>query len=235
MKAADNKAGSIMAIRPAHAQADPAALCTAPALWLEEFRTTDSAEAGQFLTQTYDGGWRMKDLSLRSLTHRRYHTPALRLDEVRLTGTGRCALHATDHFSVVVMGGWLDRNDASRTVEAAEPTLVTPDLPFVLEFGNGRLWLVSVDVTLLRRVAAEGPVPLPRDIRFLGNRPHTPMDSQMVCRAIGSLAATFASSGMAQRPLIVGAAVKSVAATLLESYPTNINAGRHAMLEVFER
>ncbi len=59
----------------------------------------------------------------------RFCTPALRLDEVSLTGKGRCALHTTDHFSVVVMGGWLDQNDASRTVEAAEPTLVTPDLP----------------------------------------------------------------------------------------------------------
>jgi AraC-like DNA-binding protein len=234
MTTTDNRAGSNMAIRPAHAQAYPAALCTAPALWLEEFRTTDPAEARRFLSQAYDGGWDMKDLSLRSLTHRRYHTPALRLDEVSLTGRGRCALHITDHssVSVVVTGGWLDRDDPARTVEAAAPTLVTPDLPCVLEFGNGRLWLVSVDMTLLHRVAAEGPMPLPQDIRFLGNRPHTPTDSQTVCRTIDSLAATFASSGMAQRPLIVGTAVKSAAATLLESYPTNINAGQHTMLEV---
>jgi AraC-like DNA-binding protein len=232
MTTTDNRADSTMATLRAQQQADSAPLCTAPALWLQKFRTTDPVEARQFLRQAYEGDWWMNDLSLRSLTYRRYHTRALRLDEVSLTGRGRSTLHTTDHVSVVVTGGWMAREDATRPVEAAEPTLITPDLPCALELGDGRFSLVSLHVALLRRVAAEGSVPLPQDIRFLDNRPHSPMDSQTVCRTMGSLAETLASSGMAQRPLIVSAAVRSAAATLLECYPTNINAGRDTMLEM---
>ena len=109
MTTTDNRAGSNMAIRPVHAQADRPRCALPRHCGCRSFTPPTRWRRDQFLSRAYDGGWRMKDLSLRSLTYRRYDAPALRLDEVSLTGTGRCALHATDHVTVVARGGWLDR------------------------------------------------------------------------------------------------------------------------------
>lgn len=195
-----------------------------PALWHEDFHTTDPAQARSFLYQAYDGGWRTEPGGPGSLTHSRYHARYLRLDEVTLTGRVRLVL-CPKQVTVVASRGWLRWAGERNLKGPGEPIVVTPDRPYVLNLKDARLSVVTIDGQLLRRVAVERWMPPPDDIRFRNSLPRSAMDSQTLCRTMAFVSETFASSGMARRPLLVAAAVDAAAAAVLECYPTNVVTG----------
>jgi AraC-like DNA-binding protein len=158
------------------------------------------------------------------VTHRRYESPLMAVDEVQIQGQISCAIPAAD--SVVVIqpraGSVTVTENGMRPPDS--PVLVAHGMSCVLRFHGARFHVVSIKQDVLFKVAADTDAPLPPRIQFLNCRPRSRPGVRAWHRALDYVTDTFTSADTAQQPLIAGAAAPLLATALLECYPSNATA-----------
>ncbi len=195
------------------------------ALRRQEFRTAIPETASRFFDTAYAPGWRLTELKPGSeIFHRRAEANALVLDEIQMQGRANCAVNPGNRVIVIQpRAGTVCFSGDEQRSNSEEPVLCAPGLRGVLELSDAHFDVVSIDASMLRAAAADLPVPLPAEIRFLHHRPASADDSQAWRRTLDYVSATFGTASAVNQPLIVAAAVRMVAATLLECFPSTLD------------
>ncbi|BBX75827.1 hypothetical protein MSHI_37330 [Mycobacterium shinjukuense] len=200
-----------------------------PALRHERFHTDDPDTAKRFFERAYTPGWQIGRLATGSaITHRRYQTAMITVDEVLIEGEFSCDIRAVDAVIVI------HPRAGSLTVEAGgepetpmdAPTVAGDGVPCLLHAKTARFAVVSIATKMLRKVAGEHDAPVPMQIQFLGRHPRSRAALDSWQRALDYVVATFACADTAQRPLIIDAGAQLLAAALLESFPSNVTAAQ---------
>jgi AraC-like DNA-binding protein len=190
-----------------------------------QFHTTDPDAARRFFESAYTPGWRISTLTNGSaVTHRRIETDSISVDELVMKGRVGCEIHPTG--SVVVIqprSGLLTAvGDVGFRLDTA--VIAAPNLPCILHGDSARFHVVSIDLRLLGRVAADINGPLPQQIQFLDCRPRSEQVARAWLRALDYVITSFESADTAQQPLIVAAAAQLLGAAALECFSSNVNA-----------
>jgi AraC-like DNA-binding protein len=195
------------------------------ALWREEFRANDPATARHFFETAYQPGWQVTGLKAGSeVLHRRSETSLMILDEICLPGQVNCTVQPGDRVVVIQprVGTVRCAGDDERQRED-DPVLFARGLDSVLHLSDAAFAVISIDTSVLRAVAAEVPVPLPAEIRFLEARPRSAATTRAWQRTVDYVSATLTSPDAARQPLIVAAAARTVAAALLECFSSTFD------------
>jgi AraC-like DNA-binding protein len=116
------------------------------------------------------------------------------------------------------------------TTTVDTPVIVADGMPCVLQANSARFNVMTIDVKLLRKVAAQRNAPLPLLIQFMSSRPRLRAVVRTWHRALDYVIASCACSDTAQQPLTVAAAAQLLAAALLECFPSNATAGQDLLV-----
>lgn len=208
--------------------ADPSVETRAPeAVRYKKFHTADSETARQFFAQAYQPGWRTSSLTGgSSVTHQRFESEAVTIDEVLIEGRVGCEIRTTD--AVVVIhpraGSLTLAGDPGIRMET--PVIASEGLPCAVQANTARFHVVRMDLRHLSQVAAEKTGPLPQQIRFTSCRPRSMAVSRAWGQALDYVIASFSYAEAAQQPLMVNAAGHLLGAALLECFPSNMSDGQ---------
>ncbi|OBK11118.1 AraC family transcriptional regulator [Mycobacterium asiaticum] len=191
----------------------------------EHFHTTDGEAAKRFFERAYTPGWRISNLTAGSaLTHRRFQAESFLLDEVELQGRAGYEIHTAESLVVIQprAGKLTVAGERGSRVETA--VIATAGMPCVLWADNARFHVVSLDLRLLSKVAADRSGPLPQQVQFMDWRPRSEQAARAWVRAVDYVVESFESAGTDQQPLIISAAAHLLGAATLECFPSNVNA-----------
>jgi AraC-like DNA-binding protein len=193
----------------------------------KKFHTADTETARQFFAQAYQPGWRISSLTGgSSVTHQRFESEAVTIDEVLIEGRVGCEIRTTD--AVVVIhpraGSLTLAGDPGIRMET--PVIASEGLPCAIQANTARFHVVRMDLRHLSQVAAERTGPLPQQIRFTSCRPRSMAVSRAWDQALDYVIASFSYAEAAQQPLVVNAAGQLLGAALLECFPSNMSDGQ---------
>jgi AraC-like DNA-binding protein len=202
----------------------PAELLPASALRHGQFHTTDSDAAKRFFDSAYTPGWRISTLTNGSaITHRRFEADPVTVDEVVVKGRVGCEIRPAGSVLVIQPRSGLLATAGDDAFRLDTAVIAAADMPCVLRADNARFHIVSMDVRLLGKVAADINGPLPQQIQFLDCRPRSDLVARAWLRALDYVVASFDSADTAQQPLVVAAAGHLLAAAALECFSSNVN------------
>jgi hypothetical protein len=182
-----------------------------------QFYTVDSNAAMRFFESAYTPGWRISSLTDGStVTHRRSEADSITVDELSMKGRVGCEIQSTGSVLVIQprAGSLTAAGNVAFRLDTA--VIVAGELPCVLRVDSARFHVVSIDVRLLGKVAADMNGPLPQQIQFLDCRPRSEQVARTWLRALDYVIASFESADTAQQPLVVAAAAHLLAAAVLE-------------------
>jgi AraC-like DNA-binding protein len=208
-----------------HFGADPSRLANPAVVSYDQFRSADADTVRRFFSGAYTPGWKLAGLvDGATITHRRCQSAGLTLDEVLIQGRANIEMACGDCVLVIQprAGSLAVTGGSPHAVD--NPLLVAHGTSCVLDVNTARFHVVSVATDVLRKVAADRHLPLPRRIQFLNTRPRSPGAVRAWHRALDYVTATFASADTARQPLTVASAATLLAAMLLECYPSNVTA-----------
>lgn len=191
----------------------------------ERFHTDDPRAATRFFAGAYAPGWRLGGLAGgASLTHRRFETDAVTIDELLIEGRVGFEIRPADTAVVIQprAGSLSVANGPGSRVDTA--LLVTDDLPCVLQADTARLHVVSMDVRELSSVAGGLDGPLPQRVQFPDCRPRSSSVARAWNQALDYAIGAYGSQDTARQPLIVAATAQLLGAALLECFPSNVTA-----------
>ncbi|MDP7725799.1 helix-turn-helix transcriptional regulator [Mycobacterium sp. TY814] len=193
----------------------------------EKFHTSDSEAAQRFFAQAYHPGWRISSLAGgSSVTHHRFVSEAVTVDELLIEGRVGCEIRATDAAVVIHprAGSLTLAGDPGTRMDT--PVIAADDLPCAIQANTARFHVVQLDLRHLTQVAADRNGPLPQQIRFAGCRPRSTAVARTWSQALDYVIAGFSHAETAQQPLVVGAAGHLLGAALLECFPSNMSDGQ---------
>jgi len=186
----------------------------------EVFVTTDPATARRFFSEAYNPRWQLTGLPSGCVVHHtRRRAGPVWIDIISVQGNGRLVAWPTDDTVVVLTP--LHHADGIPGA-AREPSVATPDVPYAMDLDNVSLSVVNLDAAVLRRAAVELAVPVPQQIRFLGHRAHSPELVEIWLRTIEYTEALLSAAHAMPNSPAVRIAVRTLAATALEYFHTNI-------------
>lgn len=196
----------------------------------EKFYTAESQAARQFFAHAYTPGWRTSSLSTgSSVTHHRFESDAVTIDEVLIEGRVGCEIRTTD--AVVVIhpraGSLTLAGDPGTRMDS--PVIAADGLPCAVQANTARFHVVRMDLRHLTQVAAEKAGPLPQQIRFASCRPRSTAVARTWTQALDYVIASFSYAETAQQPLVVAAAGHLLGAALLECFPSNMSDGQELL------
>lgn len=191
----------------------------------DQFRSADAGAARRFFSAAYAPAWQLRSFTSGStVTHRRCETAGMMLDDVLIQGRAQFEISCDERILVVQpRSGSLTATGGS-SLAPDSPRLVAAGLPCLLEANTARFQIISVAADVLRKVAADRHLPLPRRIQFLAARPRSRAAVRAWHRALDYVTATFGSAETARQPLTVASTAALLAAMLLECYPSNVTA-----------
>lgn len=208
--------------------ADRSADTRAPeAVRYTKFHTADSETARQFFAKAYQPGWRISSLTTgSSITHQRFESQTVTIDEVLIEGRVGCEIRTTDAAVVIHprAGSLTLAGDPGIRMET--PVIASDGLPCAIQANTARFHVVRMDLRHLSQVAAEKTGPLPQQIRFTSCRPRSMAVSRAWVQALDYVIASFSYAEAAQQPLVVNAAGHLLGAALLECFPSNMSDGQ---------
>ncbi|WP_310776771.1 helix-turn-helix transcriptional regulator [Mycobacterium sp. Z3061] len=192
-----------------------------------KFHTSDSETAKRFFAEAYQPGWRTTSLpGGSSVTHQRFESEPVTIDEVLVEGRVGCEIRATD--AVVVIhpraGSLTLAGDPGTRMDT--PVIAADGLPCAIQANTARFHVVRMDLRHLTQVAAEKTGPLPQNIRFASCRPRSMSVARTWTQALDYVIASLSYAETAQQPLVVNAAGNLLGAALLECFPSNMNDGQ---------
>lgn len=189
----------------------------------EQFRTSDTQAARQFLTGAYTPGWRIADVTGRfAVTHRRSRTVSVAVDEVLIRGRAALDIPATEAPVVIQpRAGSLSVGDGPLAA-ADSPVLVARGVPCALRVDGARFDVVSVAPDALLRVAAACGAPVSQQAPFPHLRPRSRAAVRGWHRTLDYVTATLSSPDTAQQPLMAAAIAPLLAGALLECFPSTV-------------
>lgn len=190
------------------------------------FHTADPVAAQKFFGNAYHPGWRITEFTKGStVTHRRCAAELITVDDIAIQGRADCEIRTARGFVVIQprSGSLLAVGDGVPNTDT--PLLTVGGFPRLLRLSNVRFSVASVDAGLLQQVAAGRQTPMPPQVEFLSSRPRTPGAARIWRDAFDYVAGSFAAAETARHPLLVAAAVRLLAAALLECFPSNITTG----------
>ncbi|OBK31124.1 AraC family transcriptional regulator [Mycobacterium asiaticum] len=193
----------------------------------EKFHTADSESARRFFASAYPPGWRITSLANgSSVSHRRFATDSVTVDELLIEGRMGCEIRTSDAVVVVHprAGSLTLAGNSARRVDT--PVIAADDLPCAIQADTARFHVVSMNQRQLSQSAADRSGPLPQSIRFASCRPCSAAMTHAWTRALDYVVASFSYAETAQHPLIVGAGAQLLGAALLECFPSNVNDGQ---------
>jgi AraC-like DNA-binding protein len=193
-----------------------------PVVRREKFHTDDAAQAKRFFTSAYEPGWQVPGLTDGAqVSHDRAATDGLTIDDVQVSGhvdltmrQGKCIVVVQPRGGAVTCAG-----DERR--DLAEPILLSGRAR-TLMLDDASFEVISVDARVIREVAAELPVALPAEMRFVDRRPRSAAGLRAWHRTLDYVTAMIQSPDTPHQPLIVAAAARAMAATLLDSFASNV-------------
>lgn len=196
----------------------------------EKFHSSDSEAAARFFAGAYTPGWRISSLGRgTSITHRRFRTDAVTIDELVVEGRVGCEIRTDD--SVVVLqpraGSLMVAGDLGTRVDSA--VIAADGLPCVIQADTARFHVVTMEQRQLSQVAAEKNGPLPQQIRFASCRPRSSPVARAWVQALDYAVTSFSNAETAQHPMMVGAAAHLLGAAVLECFPSNVNDGQDVL------
>jgi AraC-like DNA-binding protein len=188
-----------------------------------EFQTDDAARAKRFFAEAYEPGWQLCGLTDGArIMHDRAETESLTIDDVRLTGGVDAAVRPGERIVVVQPRGGTVMCAGDERRDPAEPILLSGRAR-TLVLADATFEVISIDARMVRAVAADVPVALPTDIRFLDRRPRSAAGLRAWHRTLDYVAAMIQSPDTPHQPLIIAAAARALAATLLDSFASNLD------------
>ncbi len=197
----------------------------------EKFHTAEPEAAKQFFAQAYQPGWRTSTLpSGSSVTHQRFETDPVTIDEVLIEGRVGCEIRSTDAVVVVIhprAGSLTLAGDPGTRLET--PVIAADGVPCAIQANTSRFHVVRMDLRHLTQVAVDKSGPLPQQIRFTGCRPRSMALSRTWSQALDYVIASFSYAETAQQPLVVNAAAHLLGAALLECFPSNMSDGQDVL------
>ncbi|MCQ4362916.1 MAG: AraC family transcriptional regulator [Mycobacterium sp.] len=222
-----------MTTAPYHPEetADRSAETRAPdAVRYAKFHTGEPEAARKFFAQAYQPGWRTSSLTGgSSVTHQRFESDAVTIDEVLIEGRVGCEIHA--HDAVVVIhpraGSLTLAGDPGNRMDT--PVIAAEGLPCAIQANTARFNVVRMDLRHLTQVAADKTGPLPQQIRFANCRPRSAAVARAWSQALDYVIASFSYAETAQQPLMVNAAAQLLGAALLEGWPSNMSEGQDVL------
>lgn len=199
---------------------------TGSAVRYDKFHTADSQAAKAFFASAYSPGWRITSLARgSSITHRRFETDAVTIDELLVEGRMGVEIRPADTAVVVV------QPRAGSLTVAGEPNarldtamIAAAGLPCALQADTARFHVVGVDTRQLSKVAAEVNGPLPQRIQFNECRPRSGPCSKAWLQALDYAITSFGSADATRHPLIVAAAAHLLGSAVLECFASNVTA-----------
>ena len=197
---------------------------TAAAVRYHKFHTAESEAARQFFAQAYQPGWRISSLATgSSVTHQRFESDAVSIDEVLIEGRMGCEIRCTDGVVVVQprAGALTLAGDPLARLET--PMIAADGLPCAVQANTARFQAVQMDLRHLAQAAADKLGPLPQQIRFASCRPRSKAAARAWIQALDYAIASFSYAETAQQPLVVMAAGNLLGAALLECFSSNIS------------
>lgn len=192
-----------------------------------KFHTAESEAAKRFFAQAYQPGWRTSSLTGgSSVTHQRFESAAVTIDDVLIEGRVDCEIRTTD--AVVAIhpraGSLTLAGDTGSRLDT--PVIAADGLPCAIQANTARFHVVHMDLRHLAQVAAEKTGPLPQQIRFASCRPRSTAAARAWSQALDYVIASFSYAETAQQPLLVNAAGQLLGAALLECFPSNMSDGQ---------
>lgn len=190
-----------------------------------QFQTADPVAAQRFFDDAYESGWHLDWLADGStLTHRRFDAGPVTVDEMLLDGRFGCEIQSPGPVVVI-------QPRAGSLVMAGEPMpiadtplLATSELPCLLQATAAHFHVVRVESSLLRKIAVDRQVPLPQQLQFTSAHPSSRAVVRVWQLALDYVLASFGSAEVVHLPMIVNAGSQLLAAALLETFPSNVNA-----------
>jgi AraC-like DNA-binding protein len=208
-----------------HSRAVSSRLAGPAAVSYDQFRAADAASVRRYFWGAYTPGWELTALTSGStITHRRCESAGLTLDEVLVQGRACFEISCGESFLVIQPRVGSLTVTGESTPAADGPLLVVPGTSRVLDVNTARFQVISVAADVLRKVAADRHLPLPRRILFLNTRPRSRAAVRSWHRGLDYVTATLGSADTARQPLTVASAAALLAALLLECYPSNVTA-----------
>lgn len=192
-----------------------------------QFRTSHPDAMRRFFAGAYAPGWGINRLGKgAAVTHRRCETRSMTIDEVLIQARIDCEISADESVIVIQPRAGSLTVTGEKPLAPDFPVLVAHGMPCGLHVNTARFDVVTIAADVLHRVAAEGPAPLPQQIRFAGRRPRSRAAVRGWHRALDYVTATFASPDTVGQPLLAAAAAPLLATALLECYPSTVTAER---------
>ncbi|MHA7650091.1 helix-turn-helix transcriptional regulator [Mycobacterium sp. ML4] len=192
-----------------------------------KFHTAEPEAARRFFAQAYCPGWRTSSLTAgASLTHHRFETDAVTVDEVLIEGRLGCEIRTSDAVVVIQprAGSLTLAGDPGTRMDS--PVIAADGLPCAIQANTARFHVVRMDLRHLSQVAADKTGPLPQQIRFASCRPRSAAVAQTWQQALDYIIASFSYADTAHQPLVVNAATNLLGAALLECFPSNMSEGQ---------
>ncbi|WP_156298270.1 helix-turn-helix transcriptional regulator [Mycobacterium paragordonae] len=192
-----------------------------------KFHTADSNAAKRFFAEAYHPGWRITSLTNgSSVTHQRFESEAVTVDEVLIEGRVGCEIRSTDAVVVVHprAGSLTLAGDPGTRMDT--PVIAADGLPCAIQANTARFHVVRMDLRQLTQVAADKTGPLPQQIRFASCRPRSMAVSRTWAQALDYVIASYSYAETARQPLVVNAAAHLLGAALLECFPSNMSDGQ---------
>lgn len=195
-----------------------------------KFHTSDSEAARRLFAQAYQPGWRTSTLtSGSSVTHQRFQSDVVTIDEVLIEGRVGCEIRTSDAVVVIQprAGSLTLAGDPGTRMDT--PAIAADGLPCAIQANTARFHVVRMDLRHLSQVAADKTGPLPQQIRFTSCRPRSMAVSRAWTQALDYVIASFSFAETAQQPLLVNAAGHLLGAALLECFPSNMSDGQDVL------
>ncbi len=203
---------------------------TPDAVRYRKFHTAEPETAKRFFVQAYQPGWRTSSLaSGSSVTHHRFESDAVTIDEVLIEGRVGCEVRTDDAVVVVHprAGSLTLAGDPGTRLDA--PVIAAEGLPCAIQANTARFHVVRMNLRHLTQVAMDRTGPLPQQIRFTGCRPRSMAVARTWSLALDYVIASFSYAETAQQPLAVHAAGHLLGAALLECFPSNMSDGQDVL------
>lgn len=208
--------GTVLGGEPEHGVQPVAVEC-------KQFRSIDVQAARRLFAGAYRPGWRISGFAGHcKVSHRRWDTGSMTVDEVAIQGRLTLEIPAADTVVVIQPRAGSLSVAGGPSATADFPILVAHGMSCVLHCNGARFDVVVLAAEVLHAVAAEWHTALSQQTQFLKRRPRSRAAARAWHRALDYVLTTLASADTAQQPIIAAGMANLLAGALLECYPSNL-------------